>query len=126
MELHNFTHTNPREVFTELKTSDTGLTSKEAILRQKKYGFNEIIVREHKIWDVLVRQFKSPFFYLLFIAAIASLFIGEKIDSIVILIFVSTNIVIGFFQEFKAERSIMLLKKLIPQKVKVLRDTKKQ
>ena len=126
MVFSEYTNKSIQEVFSMLKASESGLSKKEVLLRQKKYGLNEVLATEHKVIDILIRQFKSPFFYLLFIAGLASLFIGEKIDSLIILIFVSINILIGFFQEFKAERSILLLKKLIPQKAKVVRDAKKE
>jgi Mg2+-importing ATPase len=51
-----------------------------------------------------------------------SLAIGEKIDSIVILLFVFLNGVIGFFQEYRAQKAVLMLKKLIPQSARVLRD----
>ncbi len=72
--------------------------------------------------DVLLRQFKSPFFYLLFIAALIAFFIGEKTEGLVILIFVLINTLLGFFQEARAERAAALLKKYLPAKTRVLRD----
>ncbi len=126
MSFSEFTNKSEKETFVDLKSSELGLSEKEAILRQKKYGFNEIKERGVGFADVLARQFKSPFFYLLFIASLIALLIGEKVDSIVILVFVATNILIGFFQEYKAERSLTLLKKFIPQKVRVLRRGKEE
>jgi len=121
MEFYKYTNKTIREVFNMLKTSESGLLQKEAVLRQKKYGLNEIKAKGINILDILLRQFKSPFFYLLFIAAIVAFFIGEKIDGIVILIFITINVAVGFIQEFKAEKTISLLKNIISQKIKVLR-----
>lgn len=115
-----YTNKSIEEVFTDLKTSISGLSKSEALLRQKKYGLNEISAKENNFFNILARQFRSPFFYLLFIAAIVAIVIGEKIDSIVILIFVVANIFIGLIQEFRAQRAISLLKNLIHQKAKVL------
>ncbi len=122
MEFSNYTAKSVEQVMAELETGKAGLSNKEAILRQRQYGLNEIAAKKSNFLDILARQCKSPFFYLLFGAGLVSLFIGEKIDSIVILLFVSVNVLIGFVQEFRAERAILLLKNLIPQKVKVLRD----
>jgi Mg2+-importing ATPase len=72
--------------------------------------------------QILLRQSSSPFFYLLLAAGVISFIIGEKIDGAVILIFVSINVLLGFIQEFRAERTVLLLKNIISQKVKVLRD----
>ncbi len=126
MVFSEFTHKNTKEVLALLKTSESGLSKKEAVLRQKEYGLNEVAAKNNTILDILTRQLRSPFFYLLFIAGIVSLFIGEKIDGLVILLFILVNIFIGFIQEFKAEKTVALLKNLIPQKVKVLREDAKE
>lgn len=104
----------------------SGLSESEAVEGLKKYGLNEVNIHEHRVWDIFLRQIKSPFSYLLLAAGIISLFIGEKIDSVVIIVFVVVNIVIGFFQEYRAEKTVSLLAKLVPQKVKVVRDGKQE
>lgn len=122
MEFSKYTTKNIEEIFKILKTSENGLSENEADNRLKTYGFNEIELKEIEWFDVFLRQFKSPFFFLLFVAAISALFIGEKIDGIVILLFVLVNVVLGFLQEFRAERTISLLTKYILAKTRVLRD----
>ena len=126
MSFSEYTNKTVHEVFEMLKTSESGLSKKEALLRQKEYGLNEIKSDHSYIFNILLRQFSSPFFYLLFITGAVTLLIGEKIESVVILVFVAANIFIGFIQEFRAEHTISLLKKLIPQKVKVLRNEKEE
>jgi len=123
---YQYTDKTQEEVLELLNSSDNGLSKKGILLAEEKYGFNEIKTRDVVWIDVLIRQFKSPFFYLLLIAVIISLFIGDKIDSLAILTFVFLNVAIGFFQEYKAERAVSLLKKIIPARVKVLRDKKEQ
>src|SRR3954470_3296687 len=100
-------HTNKPidRVLAQSGTSQNGLLPKEVFLRQKEYGLNEIKTRRAGIFDILLRQTQSSFFYLLLIAGTVSFFIGEKIDSIVILVFVSINVALGFVQEFKAENT---------------------
>ena len=123
MKFSEYTTKNIEDVFEILKTSENGLSEKEAENRLKTYGFNEIKGREVGLFDVFLRQFKSPFFYLLFIAAILAFFIGDnKIDSLVIFIFIFVNVLMGFFQEARAEKAVLLLKKYIPLKTKVLRS----
>src|SRR5476651_2488624 len=99
----NYTAKSPDESLALLQTSRNGLSASEVLTRQKKFGPNEITEKGHAIWHILARQFTSPFFYLLFAAGILSLFIGEKIDSAVILVFVALNVGIGFFQEYRAQ-----------------------
>ena len=107
-----------------LKTSPSGLSKKEVILRQKKYGLNDIKIKSSGALAIFVRQLKSPFAYFLFLAAVISFFIGENADFIIIAAVVLINILIGFFQEYRAERAIHLLQKYISQNVKVLRQSK--
>lgn len=126
MDFSFFTHRPTSDILAELKTSAEGLSSEEALLRQKTHGINEVKSRRFVAFDILQKQFSSPFFYLLFAAGIISLIIGDRINSVVILAFVFLNVAIGFFQEYRAERAVSLLKKLIGQKVKVLRDGKRQ
>ncbi len=121
MDFSTYTNKTIQTVFEELKTSADGLSQKEAVLRQKEHGFNEIKSKGVSVVDIIMRQCNSPFFYLLLIAGIIAFFIGEKIDSIIIVASIAVNVMIGFFQEFKAERAIFLLKNFIPQTVKVLR-----
>ncbi len=109
-----------------MNSQASGLSEQEVQEGLKKYGFNEVAVHEHRALDIFLRQIKSPFAYLLFTAGILSLFIGEKIDSAVIIAFVTVNIIIGFFQEYRAEKTVSLLAKLVPQNVKVVRDGKQQ
>lgn len=109
-----------------LDSSENGLSKKEVLLRQKKYGLNEIKSKSVNALNILIRQFRSPFCYLLLIAAVISVLIGQMVDSVAVLAFIFINVVIGFFQEYRAERAVILLQKFIPQKIKVLRDSKEE
>ena len=124
MAFSEYTNKNIQEVFKILKTSESGLLNKEALLRQQEFGLNEIKEGGINIVAILARQARSPFFYLLLIAGMTAFFIGEKIDGAVVFIFIAANVAIGFIQEFKAERTIFLLKNIISQKIKVLRGNK--
>ena len=121
MAFSHYTIKSVEEALESLSASKDGLSKKEAILRRENYGLNEIKSKSVTVFQVFLRQLKSPFTYLLFAAAIISFFIGEKTDFIVIVVVVVLNIAIGFFQEYKAERAIYLLRKFVPQNVKVLR-----
>ncbi len=126
MKFSEYTTKNIENVFEILKTSENGLSEKEAENRLKTYGFNEIKGRETGLFDVFLRQFKSPFFYLLFIAAITAFLFDEKINGFLILFFVFINVLLGFFQEARAEKSILLLKKYIPSKTRIKREGKEK
>jgi Mg2+-importing ATPase len=126
MKFSDYTAKNIKETLDILKSSEKGLSEKEAEDRLKVYGFNEVKGKKVGLFDTFFRQFKSPFFYLLFIASIIAFLIGEKIDGLVILTFIFVNVLVGFFQEARAEKAVSLLKKYIPSKIRVLRQGKEK
>jgi len=126
MPFEEYTNKTTNKTYLELKTSAKGITKAQAEERKNIYGLNEIRGSGLNLLRLLGRQFRSPFFYLLFCAGIVSLFIGEKVDSVVIICFVGINVVLGFFQEYRAERALSLLKNYVPVKVNVLRDGKRE
>jgi len=122
MAFSEFTKKEIKEIFEILKSRESGLSEEEVKERQKIYGFNEIKEREISAIEIFVKQLKSPFFYILLIAATLSFFIGEKIDSLLIIIFASLNVILGFSQEYRAHRALSLLKSYFPPDVNVLRN----
>jgi Mg2+-importing ATPase len=122
MNFSQYTTRTSEEIFSLFKTSEGGIFEKEAEERLKKYGLNQVKTRETTLFDIFLRQIKSPFVYLLIIATIIAFVIGEKIDGLVIAGFILINVILGFTQEARAERAILLLKKYLPSKTRVLRD----
>ena len=113
------------DIFKELNTSREGLTEEEAHKRLEKYGINEIkqAKKIHPL-KIFLEQFHNSVIYILIAALVISLFIGEPIDAIVIGIIVLINAMVGFVQEYKAEKSIEALKKLASLRATVIRDGK--
>ncbi len=122
MKFPKYTTKSIEETFQALKSSKNGLSQKEAEERLKVYGLNEIKIKEITAFDILIKQLKSPSFYLLFTAAIISILVGEITDGLVILIFVFINIFLGFFQESRAAKTASILKHYLPRKIQVLRN----
>jgi len=114
-----------KEIYKKLKTSEKGITEKEAKKRLKKYKEN-IIERKKKIHPIKIflTQFINPLVMVLIFATIISLAIQHYIDAIVIAIILLLNAILGFIQEYKAEKAIELLNKLRSSKTKVLREGK--
>ncbi len=113
------------EVLKELGSSIDGLSQKEVNLRIKKYGKN--IIQKFKTVSpikIFLSQFRSFIIYILLAAAVLAFVLGEKIDTIIILVIVVINAMLGFFQEFKAEKSIEALRKLSAPTVVVTREGK--
>jgi len=113
------------EAIKELNSSKAGITQKEAENRLKKYGKNEI-KKTHKLRPVKIffEQFKSFLIYILIFAIIISFLIGNLMDGFVILAIVILNALIGFFQQYKAEKAIIGLRKLLVPTSKVIRNNR--
>src|SRR5205823_6138251 len=71
-----------------------------------------------------MNQLKSPFVYVLILAAVLSLFFGHTLDAGMIVLFIVINTFLGFYQEFKSERTLRLLKQYLKLNAKVIRDGK--
>ncbi len=127
------------EVTEKMNTStEIGLAEKEVLNRLEKYGRNELIKEKGKTaWQIFIGQFKDFLIYLLLFAILISILIGiyesgktgevwasEYTDAAVIGIILIVNAVLGFYQEYQAEKSLESLKKLAPHFAKVRRDGK--
>jgi len=123
-EKHNLFHAkSPTKVLKELETDINGLTEEEAKIRLEKYGSNELPEKkEIHPFLIFIKQFHSVMIYILFIAVAISAFLEHYIDAWVILAIIVINAMIGFVQEYKAEKAIEALKKMIVQYAKVFRE----
>jgi Ca2+-transporting ATPase len=121
----NWHHLEADEVIRQLGSNPAGLTSEEATRRLNSYGPNELSKpKELRPWTIFLGQFKSLIIWILIAAGIVSGLLGEAVDAFAIFAIVVLNAIIGFYQEFKAERSIAALKKMTAPWSKVLRDGK--
>ncbi len=117
------------EVQKELETDiENGLNKEETEEKRKKYGFNELEAKKKESLLVkFLKQFKDFMIIILIIAAIVSAFVGVKegegfTDSIIIMVVVIVNAIIGLVQENKAEKSLEALQKLSAHASKVIRN----
>lgn len=117
-----FTALTSREVLRKLGSSRNGLSEQKAQILLEKYGQNKITFEEITFWQILLRQFKSPFVYLLFLSFLISFLLGEILDAFMILLFVAINTALGFYQEYKSESAVKLLKKYLVVRIKVKRE----
>ncbi len=113
------------EILELMGTSRKGLNIEDAEGRLLQYGPNELREGKKKsIAGMLLDQFKDLMILILLAAAIISGFIGDLTDTIVILVIVILNAIIGFFQEYRAEKAILALKKMAVTQVRVFRNNK--
>jgi len=102
---------------------DRGLSTAEAAQRLARQGRNEIVdVARRSPWGILLDQFRDFMIVILLGAAVISGFIGDLADTLVILVIVVLNAVIGFVQEYRAERAIAALKAMAAPGARVVRD----
>ncbi len=124
MYFSSYTTQSANDIFKELKVGDEGLKASEVKKRQEQYGLNQISAQETKWWQILGRQFKSPFIFILIFAAALAIFMGEAIDGIMIFGFIIINAVLGFIQEYHSEKSLKMLKQFVVARARVKRDGK--
>lgn len=114
------------ETLARLNTNKTGGLYDSVIeKRLKEYGPNKLPdAQVISLFNIVFRQLLNPLIFILLVAAIVSLLIGEIKDTIFILLVIMINSAIGAYQEFKAEKSAASLKTLLRVKAKVLRNNK--
>lgn len=112
-------------LYQKFSTSKNGLTEAEAQKRLTEYGKNQIEKKKKfNIIKIFFSQFNSFLIYILIFAAAMSFFIQHYVDGFVISGIIILNGTIGFIQQYKAEKTIENLKKLINPKSRVVRDGK--
>lgn len=111
------------EVFDLIGSNQQGLSTREAEEKIKQVGPNELQEGKKKsIAGILLSQFKDVMILILLVAALISGIIGDLTDTIVILVIVVLNAIIGFLQEYRAEKAMQALKQMSVTQVRVLRD----
>src|SRR5712691_7460180 len=110
------------QVLSRLGTRQTGLAGSEALARQARYGRNAIVSHRARPWPVLWHQLKSPLLGLLLAAAVASYFVGERSDAVIIGVIVGLSVGLGFGNEYRAEKAAEALHSQIRHQAVVIRD----
>jgi len=114
------------EIFKELETSENGLSESQVKDKLIKFGLNELEEKKSNPLLVFLSYFWGPIPWMIEIAAILSLIIKHWPDFIIIMVMLSLNAIIGFFQEHKASNALEALKNSMALKAKVKRDGKWQ
>ncbi len=118
------------DALSELKSSRSGLSEEEAAKRLQRYGPNELHrERKESLLALFLNQFKNFLIIVLIVAAVVAFLISleegeEPIDSIVIGIIVILNAIIGFVQEYRAEKSLEALKRMVSPVARIIRGGK--
>ncbi|MDO8966916.1 cation-translocating P-type ATPase [Algoriphagus sp.] len=119
----NFYQNSIDEFFSQLKSQKEGLTRSEAAKRIQEIGPNILLEKKKKpAWVLFLAQFKDFMILILAAAAVISGIVGDLTDTIIILLIILLNALLGFTQEYRAEKTMESLKKLTETQTKVIRD----
>ena len=116
------------EVLKELDADmHRGLTDEEVKSRLDKYGYNEL-KKEEKIspFILFINQFKNILILILLVAIVLSALVGEVVDAAIIAVIVVFCAVLGFIQEYRAERALEALKKMLSPTITALRGGREE
>ena len=103
-----------------------GLSAEEALQRQSQFGLNQLpAAPPRSAASVFAAQFKSVLILILAAASGLSALIGNFKDAIVILAVMLINATVGFYQEWRAEQSLLALKEMLPLRARVRRGGQK-
>jgi len=121
-------HISVDEVIESLNTSLTeGLSTGEVAQRQKQYGPNQLKEGKGRSrLSLFFDQFRGLIIWILIAAALISGFLREWVDSLAIIAIVILNAILGFIQEYRAEKSLAALKKLSSPTSRVTRDNERR
>lgn len=112
-------------LFTQLGSSEHGLSGAEARARLEQKGYNSLTkIEKPSRWLLFISQFKSPITLILIFAALLSLSLGDFINTFIILFIILVSATLGFWQEAGARGAVEKLLSLIRIKSTVTRDSK--
>ncbi len=114
-------------ILDELGSSYQGLSTQEAEKRLIEFGLNKLKeARPVSIITLFLEQFKSFLILILIFATIISMAIGEFVEGIVIFAIVLMAAVLGFIQNFRAEKALQALKKILQPMARIIRQGREQ
>ena len=112
----------PEILFEDLDSGPGGIDPDEASDRLARFGPNELPEEKTEgAMAIAARQFRSPLVYILFLAGVVTVFLAEYLDAAVIAVVLAMNALVGFFQEYRAERSMAALRRLAGSRATLLR-----
>jgi Ca2+-transporting ATPase len=111
------------DTFTHLESNPQGLSGAEAIRRLAQYGPNQLQASEPvSPWTILAAQFKNVLIIILLVGTTLSAFLGHTTEAVAIGVIVLLATLLGFFQEYRAERALEALSQMAAPTATVLRD----
>lgn len=125
MNVQLFHATSVTVVLKSLDTTMKGLTAREAESRIRRFGYNNLPqAKKLSTLKLFVEQFQNPLIYVLLFALVLSFSTGHFVDGWIVLVVILVSGVMGFLQEYKADRALAHLSQLVKYKARVMRDGK--
>lgn len=122
MQWHTLT---AEQIFERTRSSAAGLTDAEVQQKQEEFGKNILEEKKKKpVWMLFLHQFFDFMIIVLIVAAVVSGIAGDTTDMVIILVIVLLNAVMGFVQEYRAEKAMEALKKMATPGAVVIRNGK--
>lgn len=111
------------ELFKRVDSNTQGIQTESISDRIKRFGRNKLPEEKPlSVTRLFLSQFHNPLIYILLVAFGISLSLGHLSDAIFIIVVLLINTTVGFYQEYKADRSILALKKIVSVSARVIRD----
>lgn len=117
-----FTNSTTNNALEKLQSSTNGLTEQEVIKRLAQYGTNEIKETDITWFHILKNQLLSPFMCIFFVIGMSYLCTNQIAESAIIFIIILVNVATGFYQEYRSNSSMKLLKKCLMSQITVKRN----
>lgn len=111
------------EVFAQTNSSEKGISPKDATHRLAQYGQNTLPEeKSDSLLKLFIRQFKSPLMYIMMLATLVSFLVGNNVEGFFIIFVMISNVLVGFYQEYKVDKSLQSLKEVIKPQARVIRS----
>lgn len=118
-----FYSVSEKEIFDQFGSGPEGLSKSKAAENFQKFGPNTLLEKKKKpVWILFLGQFKDIMVLILLVAALLSGVVGELTDALIILVIIILNAILGFAQEYRAEKAMEALKKMTETQSHVIRD----
>lgn len=115
------------DVLTDFQVKMSGLTESEVSTRHLKYGLNVISQKNINFFNILIRQFRgNPLILILAAATLIAFFLGQQVSSYYIFGMIVLSVILGFWNEYSAEKTVDSLLKHISQTALVIRNDEKK
>lgn len=119
----DFYKSSPDEVLKAFDSRPDGLSDAQAVMLVQRHGLNRLQGKPPRpAWLIFLSQFRDVMIIILIAAAVISGLLGDVTDTLIILVIVLLNSILGFYQEYNASRAMEALKRMTSLQAQVVRE----